>query len=622
MVTAEPRGNLWLSTQTRQVERLERSGTTVLRHSGRFPVKVGHLYRYLVAHTGSLIVLSGLVLGSVGLQIYRPQAVRRFIDLAAAKAPILELVQIAVMYATATCFMHVMAGTASWLAAKIGWRVTNELRSDVFQHVLKLDIAYHRERMPGEMVERIDGDASSLSDLFAQFLVRAATALLSGVSVLILLWRENTKAGMVLTAVALVAAAILYSRRDTATEVARAERESSGQLFGYIEERLTAMDDLRANGAGEHVMRGFYTLQRDWYLKSVHAWWRRSTLWLISSSISSAGLVAALGLGIGLYLGGAITIGTVYLFYSYMTMLEWPLEQISEQFQLLQRAKVGAQRISELLEIAPEVRDGGPAVLSRGPHAVEFQDVRFAYGQTEVLKGISFRLEPGETLGIVGRTGSGKSTLVRLLARLLDPTAGRISIDAYELGSVATVSFRREVSLVTQSVHVLPGTLRDNITLFDRSISDSRIEEAIDSAGLRSFVRRYSLGLDTKLGSGGCGVSAGEEQLITYIRGLVNDPGLVILDEPSSRLDGATERLVAAAMERVLRGRTAIVIAHRPETIRRVDKLLVLDCGATVAFGRRDAIVESSDPRYRSALMMAFAESEDATQTPSPGQPA
>lgn len=575
------------------------------------------LGRYLYPLAGRASLLALCLLVATGLQLYIPQIIRSFIDIAAARGSQAELTRLALTYLGLAIANQLLGAASTYLSADVGWSATNELRGDLYRHALGLDMRYHKDRTPGEMIERIDGDVTSVSNFFAQFVVRVSAAVLLTLGVLVLLWREDWRVGLSLTVFTLGAARILHWRREIAIEPTRLERETNAQLFGFIEERLSGLDDIRANGAGPYVMHRFLEVQREWFAKSLTAWWARSTIWLSMGVLFAIGYVLTLGLGIGLFLQGAITLGTVYLFFNYMAMLEAPLDQITQQLQEFQKAAAGLRRVREMLEVGQDVVDG-PTELAASPGVgmrVEFDQVRFRYAEQDVLKGISFVLEPGETLGVLGRTGSGKTTLIRLLFRLYDATAGAVRLNGIDLRETSLASLRERVGLVTQDVQLLHGSVRDNLTFFDRTIPDERIGHVTEALGLRDWLGSLRQGLDTPLEAGGSGLSAGESQLLAFARVFLKDPGLIILDEPSSRLDPATERLLTGAINRLLTGRTGIVIAHRLETVAQVDKILVLAAGRVVEFGRREDLARNPGSRYSQLIALAAAGLDEAMES-------
>jgi ATP-binding cassette, subfamily B, bacterial len=571
------------------------------------------LGRYLLPHAGKAGLLAICLFSAVGVQLYIPQIIRAFIDLAAASGPAAELKRLALTYLGLALANQGLSAASTCLSADVGWSATNALRADLFRHALGLDMAYHKDRTPGEMIERIDGDVTSVANFFSQFVVRVSGAVLLAIGVLFLLWREDWRVGLALTLFTLVAAKILHWRREIAVGPTRDERDATAHVFGFIEERLTGIDDIRANGAGKYVMHRFLEVQRDWYAKALRAWRIRSTIWLSMGVLFATGYILTLGLGIGLYQAGVVTLGTVYLFFNYMAMLEGPLDQITQQLQEFQRAAAGLRRVGELVNAERSVRDGSLIVERRHAHTIEFQDVRFRYAEQEVLKGISFRLEPGETLGLIGRTGSGKTTLIRLLFRLYDATGGRILLDGVDLKNAKIDALRQRIGLVTQDVQLFHGTVRDNITFFDSRIPDQRIEKVIEDLGIVSWAKGLRNGLSTPLEAAGSGLSAGESQLLAFARVFLKDPGLVILDEPSSRLDPATERMLTRAVSRLLEGRTGIIIAHRLETVERVDKIMVLAGGRIVEFGPRKELANDPSSHYHALLRIADDQTGDAS---------
>ena len=561
--------------------------------------------RYLTAHWPKVALLAISLFSGIFLQLYAPQIVRTFIDAAASGAAVAELVRLALAFLAVALVNQLLAALSTYLSADVGWSATNALRTDLFRHALSLDMAYHKERTPGELIERIDGDATHLSNFFSQFVVRVAGSLLLVVGILGLLWWEDWRVGLALTVYVVVVTALLHKRRGVAVPATQMEREANAQLYGFIEERLAGIDDIRASGAGRYVMHRFLKVQRDWFHKTVRAWRLRVGIWLLMMSLSIVGHVLALGLGVGLFLSGAITLGTVYLIYNYMNLLEDPLDELSRQLQEFQRAAAGFRRVRELLAERPRIV-GGSRALGPGAPAVEFENVSFAYdGDHYVLKGISFRLEAGESLGLLGRTGGGKTTLIRLLYRFYDPSVGRILVDGVDLREFDLKSYRARIGLVTQEVQLFEGTVRDNLTFFDPSITDERLYETFAKLGLESWLASLPAGLDTPLTAGGSGLSAGESQLLAFARVFLQDPGVVILDEPSARLDPATEALLTRAIERLLKGRTAIVIAHRLATVQRLDKIMVLSQGRIAEFGDRRAL--AADPSSLYSAMLALS---------------
>jgi len=325
-------------------------------------------------------------------------------------------------------------------------------------------------------------------------------------------------------------------------------------------------------------------------------------MWSASIGLFAIGNAIAFGMSAILWQEGAITLGTVYLIFQYTELLRRPIEEIRGQMQDLQQAGASVGRIEDLLRIQPKVHDPSRPEQARPlPHGalgVEFEDVSFGYADDEpVLRGVSLRVEPGRLLGLLGRTGSGKSTVTRLLLRFYDPERGVIRLGGVDLRDAKLADLRNRIGMVTQEVQLLHASVRDNLTLFDPAIPDDRILEVLRDLGLGNWYSALADGLDTELASG-TGLSAGEAQLLAFCRVFLRDPGLVILDEASSRLDPATERLIQRATDQLLVGRTGIIIAHHLATVDRVDDVVILEDGEVVERGARVELANDPSTRF------------------------
>ena len=492
---------------------------------------------------------------------------------------------------------------------RVSWAATNHLRLDLVRHCLHLDMPFHKEHTPGELIERIDGDADQLANFLSQFVVRILGNFLLVLGILLLLFREDLFVGAGMALYTLLTLSVLgFVQRPAARRWAEA-RQASAEQFGYIEERISGAEELRAAGAEGYALQRLYQLMRSFLVKMRAAFVVSSLTWNLSNLIYVIGYAAGLALAVYLYTRGQATLGTAYLIVYYVGMLTEPLQHILEQMQDLGQASASLERVQELLNLQPLVKEPLEAAvhLSSGALGVEFQEVSFHYDQDEnVLQGVSFSLQPGQVLGILGRTGSGKSTLTRLLFRLYDPTGGVIRLGGADLRRISVADLRGRVGMVTQDVQLFEATVRDNLAFFDASIRKEQLEKVLRSLRLWEWVQALPQGLETKLsvGSGAAahGLSAGEAQLLAFGRVFLKDPGLVVLDEASSRLDPVTEALMEQAVDRLFAGRTAILIAHRLKTVQRADLILILENGKVMEFGPRLAL--AADPQSRFSLLL------------------
>jgi ABC-type multidrug transport system fused ATPase/permease subunit len=416
--------------------------------------------------------------------------------------------------------------------------------------------------------------------------------------VLIVCWVEDYRMGIAISLYVLAVLWLLMSLRKLAVSAAEEERAVSARLYGFIEERLAGIDDIRALGAGRATMSRFIPVMRDFFTRTTAAWRKRVIVWVAANTAFWAGDALALALGAWLTIRGSITVGTAFLILQYAQLVRRPIEQVTKELQQLQKAAGGIIRVDHLRRLTTKLTDGSKT-LPIGPMAIEFDHVRFAYEDQIVLDDVSFRLEPGTVLGLLGRTGGGKTTITRLIARLYDPNSGSVKIGETDLRETSFDSLRRGLGVVTQDVQLFRATVRENLTLF-RARADDEILAILDRAGLGTWIR--TLGLDTELGSGGKGLSAGEQQLLAFARVFLQDPGAVILDEPSSRLDPATEALLATATERLFSGRTVVIVAHRLDTVRTADEIMVVEAGQIAEHGSRSSLASDPDSRYARLL--------------------
>jgi len=557
------------------------------------------LSTYLGPHRGRVVVLGLLLLGSIGLQLVIPLILADFIDLALNGGAVAGLTTAGIAYLVAGILNQFLDAGASYLGADIGWSATNRLREELTSHLFSLDMGFHNDTTPGEMIERVDGDVTAISEFISRFLVRliAAGVLLTGV--VIVCWFESPIMGLTITLYVIAVILFLIRLRKVAVAAAEEERETSARLYGFIEERLAGVDDIRSLGAGRFTMTRFIPVTRDFYTRTTNAWRKRILVWVSANTAFWAGDALALLVGVWLTVSGEITVSTAFLLLQYVQLVRRPIEQMTQELQELQKAAGGIVRIDQLRHLGSSIADGSE-VMPAGPLAIEFDHVSFAYEDRGVLEEISFTLAPGKSLGLLGRTGGGKTTITRLIARLYDPDRGVVRVGGHDLRTLRAESLRRSVGVVTQDVQLFEATVRDNLTFFAER-PDEDILEVLERVGLGPWIRQ--LGLDTELGAGGQGLSAGEQQLLAFARVFLQDPGVVILDEPSSRLDPVTEMLLATATERLYAGRTVVIIAHRLETVRTADEIMVVDSGRIVEHGPRQTL--ATDPSTRYAALLA-----------------
>ena len=567
------------------------------------------LARYLQPQWLRMNLLAVILCVTIGVQVVTPLVASRFIDQATAGGALHGLIALALLTMALALVGQGAAVAETYVAENVSWAATNELRAALLAHLLRLDATFHTAHTSGELIERVDGDVGTLARFFSRFVVYVLGNGVLMLAVLGLLYHVDWRVGLGLSVFVLLALAAILRIRAIATPYFAAERQASADFFGFLGEYLAGLEDIRSSGAGAFVLRRCAEVMRPWLAVTLKAQIRGYAMAATSQVLFALGTAVAFALSAMLFKAGTLTIGTVYLIFRYTEMLRQPTEQIRNEVQDLQQADASIGRIEALLSTVPRLTDGPGVALPPGPLAVELDGVSFGYAQdTPVLCDINVCLEPGRVLGVVGRTGSGKTTLTRLLPRFYDPLTGVVRLGGVDVRTVRLAAVRARIGLVTQEVHLFNASVRDNLTLFDDGVPDDRVRAVLDTLGLAGWLRELPRGLDTPLGSGGAGLSAGQAQVLACARIFLRDPDVVILDEASSRLDPATERLVHTALGRLLAGRTGIIVAHRLTTMAYADDILVLEDGQVREHGPRLAL--AADPTSRFARLLRAATEE------------
>lgn len=567
---------------------------------------------YLRPHRRKAILLALVLGGTIALQLVNPQLIRLFIDGAIEGTSVASLVPLALAFMVIAAVHQVLMVWATYLAEQIGWSATNQLRADLTDHILHLDMGFHKSTSPGALIERIDGDVTALSNFFSSMIIKVLGngALLLGI--LVLLWIESWIVGVSITVLTVVAFIGLFRLHGVTVPWHKEIRATSAEMYGFIGEQIDGTEDIEANGATGYMLSRFDDIQRKWLPQVIRGWTGWALMWTSSLALYFGSLIVAFVLGSWLFGVGTLTIGSVYLVFQYVQMAADPIEQIREELIDLQKAGASIDRVQELFDTSSRLAQREHATLPDGPLAVTFDSVTFTYddeaGDEIVLNDVSFDIQPGRIVGLLGRTGSGKSTIARLVTRLYEPQVGAVTVGGKPTWDVEMTDLRRRVAMVTQDVQLFRATIRENLTFFDPTVPDARLKEVIERLELDSWLATLPDGLDTVLESGSGGLSAGQAQLLAFTRVFLRDPGVVVLDEASSRLDPATEALLERAVDHLLEGRTAILIAHRLETVARAHDIIILDHGGVVEQGERETLQNNPNSLFSQLLTTGMAE--------------
>jgi len=571
------------------------------------------LARYLKGQIGLFVLLALVLLSSIGLKLLIPQITRLFIDGAAAGKPVNHLMMMGLAFIGVAALQQLFATGATWTGEVVAWNATNKLRVDLADHSLQLDMAFHKSKTPGEMIERLDEDVTAMARFFSQLVVIIGGDIILVLGVLAMLFLENKWLGLAFSIFAIPSLLLLNRLREIAVPYEIKRREVIADLYGYLEERISGTEDIRSCGAIDYIIHGLYRIQSDllviWKRVQIRYW----ALGVVSRTIIILGYGMSFVFSFYLIHQGSIGMGTAFMIVQYMNMLARPLRQISDQIQELQGVGASIERINELIDERSSIHEGNNRIHHSGAPAIEFENVTFGYEPDDpIIKKVSFHLASGRILGILGRTGSGKTTLIRLLCRLYDSQKGVIRIAGMDVKQICHEELRGRVAMVTQDVQLFEASVRDNLTFFDDAIADGFILDVLKQVELWNWYKTLPHGLDTRLETGGRSMSAGEAQLLAFARIFLKNPDVVILDEASSRLDPATEMRIERAMERLLVNRTAIIIAHRLGTIQKADDILIFQDGEIIEQGSRESLLMNPESRFASLLKEVKTTKEDA----------
>ena len=558
---------------------------------------------------GRFILLAVLLFGSIGLRIFAPQIMRQFIDSALAGEALSILTWTAIAFISVALIQQGVAVAVTYLGENVAWTATNALRAELAGHALHLNMRFHNDHSPGELIERIDGDVTELATFFSQFALNLIANGLLLIGILVTLFIEDWRIGLAFTVFSIVTITILGRLRNIAIPHQKARREAEAQFYGFIEEQLSGTEDVRSSGAVDYSIRELFRHQAEILVHNRRAHFKR---WIFENAMVLAltiGTLLAIVGGYWLFTAGLITIGTVYLFVHYLNLLEEPFWQMTHQLESFQTIGACVERLTEFRALKPEDRNEAGLEIKAHPLALTFDDVTFSYnGDDPVLSRFSFDLKPGSVLGLLGRTGSGKTTIGRLIFRLYDVNAGSIKINGTDMRDLQIGSLRHNIAIVTQDVQLFRASIRENLTFFDRTLSDEKIIATLEELEMGEWYRNLPQGLDTKLETGSRSLSAGEAQLLAFTRVFLKNPGLVILDEASSRLDPATEQKLEHAIDKLLKGRTAIIIAHRLDTLHRADDVLILEKSGILEYGNREKLAANPSSRFYQLLQTGMEE--------------
>ncbi|HQR45107.1 MAG TPA: ABC transporter ATP-binding protein [Thermoanaerobaculia bacterium] len=478
--------------------------------------------------------------------------------------------------------------------SRMGQGVMYDLRKAIFGHLQRADIALFDRTPVGRLMTRLTTDVDALNELFTSGFVALLGDVLVLLGIVVLLFTMNPPLAAVTFAILLPMLWVTNWFRKGARDTYRDVRVKIARVNAFLQEHLSGIGVVQLFSREAVARREFSGINGAHRAANIESIFYYSVFYPALDFLSALGMAAIVWYGGGQIVRGTMTLGGLVAFLQYSKRFYRPLMDLSEKYNILQAAMASSERIFQLLDAAPSVT--APADPAPAPEPfrgdVGFEEGRFAYKPgEEILKGVSFRVPPGQTVALVGATGAGKSTILSLLLRFYDVTAGRILVDGTDLRRFDPVRFRERMAIVQQDTFLFTGTIAENVSFFDPAMPRETIETACRDVGLGPLLDRLPAGLETRLTERGGGLSVGEKQLVSFARALARDPRLLILDEATSSVDPETEALIEKAVTRLLAGRTSIVVAHRLSTVVRADNILVLSHGEVREAGRHEELL-------------------------------
>ncbi len=503
------------------------------------------------------------------------------------------------------CFIYF----ANWL----GQEVVRDLRVSLFKHMLQFKMKYYDKSAVGRLVTRAVSDIETIASIFSEGLFMIASDLLKMLVVLGFMFFNSWQLTLL---VLTVLPFILYATRVFQKKMKIAFEDVRNQVANlntFVQERITGMKIVQLFTRENVEYENFREINQ----KHKSAWVK--TVWYNSIFFPIAEMSTSITIGLIVWYGGlrvvesdTLSLGIIIMFIELSQMLFRPLRQIADKFNTLQMGMVAANRIFGILDTDSVIQDTGEKEITSLTGEIEFENVRFSYNEAEeVLKGVSFRAEPGETIAIVGATGAGKSTVINLLNRFYEIDGGKIMVDGIDIKDITLKSLRSEIAVVLQNVFLFADTILNNISLHNPKVTEEDVIKAAKEIGIHDFISSLPNGYHYNVKERGVMLSSGQRQLISFLRAYVSNPSVLVLDEATSSVDSYSEQLIQDATDKITANRTSIVIAHRLATIKKADRILVMDAGKIVEIGTHKELLQVENGFYKNLYEVQFMAEEE-----------
>ncbi len=565
------------------------------------------LLSYVRPYRRVFIGLIVLTVATAVLGTLRPFLIQRMVDVSIEQG---DMRSLNAMFLLLLVLLVAHAGVSylqTYYGGWLGQYIVRDIRTDLYRHLLSLKLKFFDQTPIGVLVTRNISDVETLSDVFSEGLAAMAGDILQLLFIMGFMFYIDWRLTLISLSVIPPLLFSTYVFKEKIKDSFQDVRTAVAQLNSFVQEHLTGMNVVQIFNNEEREYRKFADINQRHTDANI-----RSVLYY-SIYFPVAEVLGAIGVGLLVWyaaqgqIEGSISKGALIAFIMYNALFFRPIRQIADRFNTLQLGLVSTERLLKLLDNQELVAPSGTFAPAELRGDVEFKHVRFAYNEPDwVLKDISFRVQPGQTIAFVGATGAGKTSIINLLSRFYDIQGGSICIDGRDLREYDLSLLRRQIGVVLQDVFLFAGSIRDNITLGNPAITDAQIWEAADLVGARRFIERLPEGLGYPVMERGATLSVGQRQLISFVRAMVYQPHIIVLDEATSSVDSETEELIQQAIEKLMQGRTSLVIAHRLSTIQKADKIIVLDKGEIMESGTHEELLRIEGGYYAQLYRMQY----------------
>ena len=581
---------------------------------------VRRLLRYAKPYIGWFLLTLAIILATVGLELYQPEILERAADDYVGKyvqvdsgglsvAQLREIrsedirgvVRLGVTYLLTVLGIMVLSYSQTRILATVGQRIIYNLRTDIFNHLTRLHIGFYNDNPIGRLVTRVTNDCETVNEMFTSVITNIISSIFVLIGVMVTMLRKSVRLSLMVFLVIpfIVIFTLLFTK--VTRKLYRAIRARISELNAFVAEHVSGMKVVQIFTAEDNTLKEFKDQSEELRKANIRQLMCFALYSPTSYLLNIASMAILLGFGGKMVISGVISVGVIIAFQRYVTKFFDPIQELAENFNVIQSAAAAAERIFWLMDTEPQIQDDPEAVhMDHFEGRIEFKNVWFAYRDEEwVLRDVSFTVEPGQRVAFVGATGAGKTTIQNLICRYFDIQKGQILIDGVDVKKIRIADLRRNIGQMLQDVFLFTGDVKSNIRLNEESITDEQVIEAAKYVNADGFISQLEGGYDHRVIERGAAFSAGQRQLLSFARTLAFSPSVLILDEATANIDTETEALIQDALGKLMEGRTTIIVAHRLSTIQNCDKIIVMHKGQIREEGTHQELLARGGMYYK-----------------------